>query len=577
MDPVPTSPTVGDSLRRLAEALDATPLDLDIGSIPQTRTIRSELTSQIHDYLIPRLRRLNAPLLAVLGGSTGSGKSTITNSLVGAEVSPSGVLRPTTRSPVLVVHPADVSWFASDEILPDLARTSGFRPQDQSEGESSGQNLRVIEVDRIGPGLAILDAPDIDSVEEANRSLATQLLGAADLWLFTTSAVRYADAVPWEFLRRAQTRGASLAVIINRIPPGATNEIVAHMSDMLKNEALADVAIYPVETAELINGQIPVEALGHLPAMLRQLADDAEKRHAVVAHTLAGALHSVQERTRLVLNAGREQQQAVHELMGVVDEVYAAARSDLRTDLATGNLLRGEVLERWQELIGTAELMRAVQTRISWMRDRIVRFATGKVGAQQDVKGEITSTIAQLVVDYADRAALMTTSTWKNLPGGNQILASDRSLERSTPQLAPRLEEQVRAWQDDVMGLVREKGGSKRTVARVLALGVNSVGLALMIVLFSQTAGLSGGEVAIGAGTASLSQALLNAIFGDQAVRELATEARDLLEVRMNTVLEDEAARFADKLNQTAAAPQALENLDAALKSFATARSGTGR
>ena len=61
--------------------------------------------------------------------------------------------------------------------------------------------------DVIPPGLAILDAPDIDSVVAENRQLAAQLLAAADLWLFVTSAARYADAVPWDFLsgrRRAQ-------------------------------------------------------------------------------------------------------------------------------------------------------------------------------------------------------------------------------------------------------------------------------------------------------------------------------------------------------------------------------------
>ena len=39
----------------------------------------------------------------------------------------------------------------------------------------------------------MLDAPDIDSVVQ-NRQLASQLLAAADLWLFVTSAARYADA-----------------------------------------------------------------------------------------------------------------------------------------------------------------------------------------------------------------------------------------------------------------------------------------------------------------------------------------------------------------------------------------------
>ena len=49
-----------------------------------------------------------------------------------------------------------------------------------------------------------------------NRQLAAQLLAAADLWLFVTSAARYADAVPWGFLRAAADRSAAVAVVLDR-------------------------------------------------------------------------------------------------------------------------------------------------------------------------------------------------------------------------------------------------------------------------------------------------------------------------------------------------------------------------
>ncbi len=70
-------------------------------------------------------------------------------------------------------------------------------------------------------GIAILDAPDIDSVVIANRELATQLLAAADMWMFVTTAARYADAVPWEFLRDAVTRGTAVAIVLDRVAPDA--------------------------------------------------------------------------------------------------------------------------------------------------------------------------------------------------------------------------------------------------------------------------------------------------------------------------------------------------------------------
>jgi energy-coupling factor transporter ATP-binding protein EcfA2 len=176
------------ALVRLREALGAVALPLEVPKAESARTARTEMVDQIEDYVLPRLLAIEAPLLTVVGGSTGAGKSTLVNSLVGSRVTEPGVLRPTTRSPVLVHNPADAEWFDEQRILPNLARTTGA-------GDGPGA-LQLVAVESIPEGLAILDAPDIDSVEQANRTLAAELLGAADLWLFVTSAARYADQVP---------------------------------------------------------------------------------------------------------------------------------------------------------------------------------------------------------------------------------------------------------------------------------------------------------------------------------------------------------------------------------------------
>ena len=152
--------------------------------------------------------QIDAPLLTVVGGSTGAGKSTLVNSLVGERVSEPGVLRPTTRSPVLVHHPDDAAWFDQQRILPDLERTT--------RATADPGALQLVASTAIPQGLALLDAPDIDSVEERNRSLAAQLLAAADLWLFVTSAARYADQVPWGFLKQAAERSAAVAIVLDR-------------------------------------------------------------------------------------------------------------------------------------------------------------------------------------------------------------------------------------------------------------------------------------------------------------------------------------------------------------------------
>ena len=109
----------------LRDAVAEASLPLEVPSRAPAEASRRQLLQQLDDYVLPRLRSIDAPLLAVVGGSTGAGKSTLVNSVVGREVSRSGVLRPTTTSPVLVHHPDDRRWFEDNRILPGLARVTG--------------------------------------------------------------------------------------------------------------------------------------------------------------------------------------------------------------------------------------------------------------------------------------------------------------------------------------------------------------------------------------------------------------------------------------------------------------------
>lgn len=536
---------IGDLVR----ALDAAPLRLPLPGADSARATQAELIHQINDYLLPRMARLEAPLVAVLGGPTGSGKSTIANALAQAEVSESGVLRPTTRSPVLLCHPDDLAWFQSPE------------------SPLQSVTLRHQSVDTLTPGLAIIDAPDIDSVEAANRETATQLLAAADLWLFVTTAIRYADAVPWEYLHRARERGTSLAIIINRIPPGAEADVTAHLRDMLRSQGLGEVALYPIAEGTLGSGSY--DAADEIRAAVDELAQDAEARAAVIAATLEGALRSITDRSTEVLNAATAERKAADALREVVDQQYGAALHHIEQDLASGAMLRAEVLDRWQELIGTGELMRAVQSRISAMRDRLTATMRGRTGQVSDVQGEITSAVAQLATDHADAAAATIAAQWRLLPAGPHLLGDDRSLEQASAGLAGAMQAEIRAWQEEVLQLVRDKGEGKRTTARVLAFSVNSVGVALMIVLFASTGGITGGEIAIASGTAGVSQALLNALFGEQAVRELATEANKRLLSRIRIALDDDAERFRNLIKSGSMTSLATTDLASGIHDFA--------
>jgi energy-coupling factor transporter ATP-binding protein EcfA2 len=304
-----------EALGRLGHELGRIRLGLALPGAEQARHARDELVAQIDDYLLPRLRQMDAPLLMVVGGSTGAGKSTLVNSLIGSVVSPAGVLRPTTRAPVLACYPEDVRWFEGDRVLPGLARTTG--------GPAGPGGLQLVPTDALPQGLALLDSPDIDSVLAENRALANQLLAAADAWLFVTTAARYADAVPWEFLHAARDRGTALSLVLNRVPPDAVGEVSAHLGQMLDENGVGGTELLVIPETQLEADLLPAGALRPVRRWLDELAADAQARSALVRRTLTGALDSLPARVGGVERATEEQLAAAAELAGEVERAYA--------------------------------------------------------------------------------------------------------------------------------------------------------------------------------------------------------------------------------------------------------------
>ncbi len=537
------------------------PLRLDAGGAGDRATSeRIAVLDQLDDYVVPRLTQLEAPLLAVVGGSTGAGKSTLVNSLVRAVVSTSGVLRPTTRSPVLAHHPDDERWFADQRILPSLSRTSG-------SGSDPG-GLHLVAEPAVPPGLALLDAPDLDSVVEANRDLAGQLLAAADLWLFVTTAARYADAVPWEMLRSAADRGTALAVVLNRLPSAGADDITHHLAEMLARHDLGDSPLFVIPEMGLTDdGLLPAEAAEPIRAWLADLAGDAASRAAVARRTVDGAVRSLSRRVATIAAYADRQRVAHAALERALDASYETAYT--RVDEATqdGSLLRGEVLARWQEFVGTGEIFRGLEQRLGVLRDRVTDFFRARPAPEAQVTVALETGLEAVILDQADAAADRAQAAWAALAGGPDLVGDDpAALATRSDDLLDRTARAVRDWQGYVLDLVREEGQGRRTTARFLSLGVNGLGVALMVVVFAHTGGLTGIEVGVAGGTGVVGQRVLEAVFGDQAVRQLTDKARADLRTRVRSLLADERSRFDQRLAAFDVDPEAGTDLRTALR-----------
>ncbi|WP_159767429.1 dynamin family protein [Streptomyces sp. HM190] len=352
-------PQLLDALSTLRDRVAAARFPLPLAGAPRARANRDELLAQLDDYLVPRLRQPEAPLLAVVGGSTGAGKSTLVNSLVGRKVSQAGVLRPTTRTPVLVCHPEDHHWFSGMRVLPNLTRA--WLPQ-QELGQDLGDEpfppdrdgervLRIETAESLPRGLALLDAPDIDSLVAENRVLAAELICAADIWVMVTTAARYADAVPWHLLRTAKEHRATLITVLDRVPHQVVSEVSRQYAALLTKAGLGDVPRFTVpELPESAwgGGLLPATAVAPLLTWLTQQATDPAARQQAMARTAHGVLDSLRTRMPELASAAAQQYSAALRLTSAVDMAYDGEHARVKGRLQAGSVLAGDALKRWR-------------------------------------------------------------------------------------------------------------------------------------------------------------------------------------------------------------------------------------
>jgi len=426
------------ALLNLRKRIAAIPLVFQISGSAEVKAERGKLLSQIDDYLLPRVRRSAAPVLVALVGSTGAGKSTLVNSIVGAPVSATGVRRPTTNSPVLACHPDEIDWFAENNFLPTLPRV-----RQEGLARPGRDGLLVLAASEGMPrGIALLDTPDIDSVVQAHHEFAYQFLDASDLWLFMTSASRYADGPVWEILQHARDRKASLGVVLSRIPQAYRTELVDHFNAMLDANGIAAADRFVIPEIPLIDGMLPPDAYQPVRDWLADTAARADRRVAVLSQTMSGVLDTF--KTRIPTIAAHVEAQVVlrAELRRAADTAYENAFNEASDGMKDGTLLRGEVLARWEDCVVGGDLRPrrgAKPARSGNKKGKRARRGPSRPAA---LNAALRSAIESYIVSIADRAAEAAEGNWRADPAGAVLLA-DAAAERARDVRAKQVFESV--------------------------------------------------------------------------------------------------------------------------------------
>lgn len=188
------------------------------------------------DSLLERAaqRRERSPGYTVVGlfGATGSGKSSLINALVGADVARTHVLRPTTSEPLAVI------WEPTGAV--DLLDWLDVRE-------------RVVQdapVDPRARQLLLLDLPDFDSVEQANRAVAERLAGQVDALLWVVDPQKYADDVLHAQFITPHARHADVTLLvlnqIDLLAPADVPKVVQSLRDIVQRDGIAKAKVLPV-------------------------------------------------------------------------------------------------------------------------------------------------------------------------------------------------------------------------------------------------------------------------------------------------------------------------------------------
>lgn len=245
-------------LTALAEAADLGEGRLPAPAVEQARSVAERAQAR---------RGLSEQLTVVaFAGSTGAGKSTLFNSIVGEEVAKAGVLRPTTSEPLAAI------WQETPETLALLEWLGVARWHVAAGGAAALADL------------VLIDLPDHDSTQSSHRAHVDHFVERVDLMVWVLDPQKYADALVHEqYLRRFARHDDVTVVVLNQVdklPVADAQQCLAHLRRLVAEDGLSDAVVLGAsnrsgEGLEVLAERILASVAGRRTAVARLAADVA--------------------------------------------------------------------------------------------------------------------------------------------------------------------------------------------------------------------------------------------------------------------------------------------------------------
>jgi GTP-binding protein EngB required for normal cell division len=205
-----------DELQRRITLLDAIVVAAP-GRLDQSLIERA---STLHTSASGRLGHGTSHTVVALAGATGSGKSSLFNAISQTDFATVGVRRPTTSQALAVVFGGGAD---------DLLNWLDIKQRQRVDTTTTAASSADLE------GLVLVDLPDHDSTEVANRAEVDRLVQVVDLFMWVVDPQKYADAALHEnYLQTFSGHGAVSLVVLNQADRLRADERTACMADLTK-------------------------------------------------------------------------------------------------------------------------------------------------------------------------------------------------------------------------------------------------------------------------------------------------------------------------------------------------------